>query len=143
MTTNGLRVNENKCRIEMTKEFAKKAQFYGTDEYKDLQNVKKDYPNFKVMTVATKNTNKYRGLTIDGMKAVIEKYGTDEQKAKFHEFLADDEFSKALGLKKASVSTIAKWFMSEMNTLKEAFDKKKAEENNAEEINAEETNKAA
>ena len=47
-------INNKKNTIEMTKQFAKAAEKFGTEEYKALQEVRRDYPHFKIVTVTRK-----------------------------------------------------------------------------------------
>ena len=47
-------INFNNHAIEMTKKFAKAAAKFGSEEYKQLQEARHDYPNFKVVTVSRK-----------------------------------------------------------------------------------------
>ena len=51
--------------IEVSKKFNTLASRYGTDEYKALQEVRRDYPGFKVVEVSTRKAPKstYKGLT--------------------------------------------------------------------------------
>ena len=75
-------INEKKCAIEMSKKEAKAAAKFGSDEYKDLQTARKDYPNFKVVTVTRKTTakkNPFKGLTYEYMKMYIEKHDDDDK----------------------------------------------------------------
>ena len=75
-------INERKCAIEMSKKEAKAAAKFGSDEYKDLQTARKDYPNFKVVTVTRKSTTKknpFKGLTYEYMKMYIEKHDDDDK----------------------------------------------------------------
>ena len=75
-------INERKCAIEMSKKEAKAAAKFGSDEYKDLQTARKDYPNFKVVTVTRKSTakkNPFKGLTYEYMKMYIEKHDDDDK----------------------------------------------------------------
>ena len=75
-------INERKCAIEMSKKEAKAAAKFGSDEYKDLQAARKDYPNFKVVTVTRKSTakkNPFKGLTYEYMKMYIEKHDDDDK----------------------------------------------------------------
>ena len=51
MMNTGLTINTAANTIEMTKEFARKAKYFGTDEYKLLQDVRKDYPTFLLNSV--------------------------------------------------------------------------------------------
>ena len=69
-------------KIEMSKKEAKAAAKFGSDEYKDLQTARKDYPNFKVVTVTRKSTakkNPFKGLTYEYMKMYIEKHDDDDK----------------------------------------------------------------
>ena len=64
-------INEKKMAIEMTKKFAAAARKFGTQQYRDLQEARRDYPNFKVVTVtrkATGNQDTYKGLTYKFME---------------------------------------------------------------------------
>lgn len=75
-------INERKCAIEMSKKEAKAAAKFGSDEYKDLQAARKDYPNFKVVTVTRKATakkNPFKGLTYEYMEMYIEKHDDDDK----------------------------------------------------------------
>ena len=54
--------------IEMTKKFAKAAARFGSDEYKALQEARKDYPDFKIVTISRKPATQrdaYKGLTYE------------------------------------------------------------------------------
>ena len=74
MANNGLKVLREKKTIEMTKAFAKAATDPRSDEYALLQQVRRDYPRFKV-TQRTINHKKsqehYAGLTYEYMENYI------------------------------------------------------------------------
>ena len=70
----GLTINTAANTIEMTKEFARKARYFGTDEYKLLQDARKDYPTFSVATRKTVSKESYKGLTINYMYNYIKKH---------------------------------------------------------------------
>ena len=59
--------------IEVSKKFNTLASRYGTEEYKALQEVRRDYPGFKVVEVSTRKAPKstYKGLTYDYMENYI------------------------------------------------------------------------
>jgi len=59
--------------IEVSKSFNTLASRYGTDEYKALQEVRRDYPGYEVVVVATRKAPKssYKGLTYDYSKSVV------------------------------------------------------------------------
>lgn len=67
--------------IEMTKKFAAAARKFGTKQYRDLQEARRDYPNFKVVTVTRKATgcqDTYKGLTYKFMEDYIQKHDDAE-----------------------------------------------------------------
>lgn len=67
----GLTINTNKGTIEMTKAYEKMASRFGTQEYKDLQQVKKDYPDFRVVVKKTKSGDRMKGLDYTYMEKYI------------------------------------------------------------------------
>ena len=85
MAYNGLKVLVSKKTIEMTKAFAKAATDPRSDEYALLQQVRRDYPRFKV-TQRTINHKKsqehYAGLTYEYMETYIMAHGTMEERVK-------------------------------------------------------------
>jgi len=69
--------------IEVSKSFNTLASRYGTDEYKALQEVRRDYPGYKVVVVATRKSTKnnkpsFKGLTYEYMETYIMSHGTAE-----------------------------------------------------------------
>ena len=125
-----IRINEIKRTIEVSgKGFAKKASTYGTEEYEMLQNVRKDYPVFKVITVsAEKKKASYKGLTYEYMEMYIEKHD-DENKSKMAAYKTlraiDDEAEAALA-ESCSYQKIKEWFLREFKEIAE-FHKKRDE----------------
>ena len=66
-----IRINYAERKIILSSAFVKKAFVHGTDEYKALQSVRNDYPEFALVTRKFKtNTAQehYRGLTSDFMR---------------------------------------------------------------------------
>ena len=67
---NTLKIDFEKSRIIMDRTFAKKVQNTNSEEYAHLQQIRKDYPTFTVVTrQINKNPNKetYKGLTYEYM----------------------------------------------------------------------------
>ena len=84
-----MHINFEKKVIEMSKKFAKAAEKFASDEYKQLQEARKDYPTFKIVTVSRNTTGKretYKGLTYEYMEMYIQKHD-DEQKSIMAEYL--------------------------------------------------------
>ena len=67
-------INSKKRTIEVTKSFAKAASMYGTAEYKDLQEVRKDYPNYNIVVKKTKSGDRMKGLDFDYMEEYIDSH---------------------------------------------------------------------
>ena len=71
-----------KNAIEMTKKFAKAAAKFGSPEYKQLQEARRDNPTFAVVTVNRKpaaKKNAYKGLTYEYMEMYIQKHDDDDK----------------------------------------------------------------
>ena len=121
-----IRINETKRVIEVTKAFAKEASKYGTMEYRELQEVRRDYPNFKVVTrSAGKNKDGFKGLTLDYMETYIKKHREIEieneetgKKSKrdllveFYGYCGKDKKGNKVDFSKtAPYGKIKKWFL--------------------------------
>lgn len=69
---NNLNVNMKNRTIEMTKKFAAASSKFGTEEYKTLQEVRRDYPSYKVVTITRKasksDSSAFKGLTYEYME---------------------------------------------------------------------------
>ena len=81
-------INEKKNAIELSKKEAKAAAKFGTTEYKQLQEARRDYPTFSVVTVTRKTTTKkntFKGLTYAYMETYIQKHD-DENKTIMAEY---------------------------------------------------------
>ena len=115
MANNGLKVLVSKKTIEMTKAFAKAATDPRSDEYALLQQVRRDYPRFKV-TQRTINKKKsqehYAGLTYEYMEDYIKTHGSKDECAKN---LAEFKEQKLISLCHSTsrrYPTIKKWFLA-------------------------------
>ena len=79
-TMTNIAINEKKHTIELTKKDYDKACKFGTQEYLDLQEVRKAYPNYKVVKVTRKaSKNTYKGLTYAYMEKYIKAHDNEEQ----------------------------------------------------------------
>lgn len=77
-----MKINQKNRAIEMSKKFAKAAAVFGSDEYKQLQEARRDYPNFRVVTVSRKSVGKketFKGLTYEYMELYIQKHDDEQQ----------------------------------------------------------------
>lgn len=109
-----LKINDRKKTIEISKAFAKKASYYGTEEYIALKNAKADNQNYRVITLAPKRTKPtFKGLTYDYMIEYIEKHDNEEKSimAEFLSYTGKSDESKGLLADTMSYGSIKKWFL--------------------------------
>ena len=113
-------INRAKRTIEITKKFDNASKRYGTDEYDILQNIRREYPNFKI-TVIKRNTKKdiYKGLTPKKIKDFIIRHDDDEKSMMkaYNEFIGvfDGNFSAET---KKSIKDIREWFLEQFPDVK-------------------------
>ena len=107
-----IRVNYAERKIVLSSAFVKRAFVPGTDEYKALQSVRNDFPDFALVTRKFKtNTaqDRHRGLTYQFMHDYISSHETDAKPvlAELDEMIG---ISKAHSLSKR-YPTIKAWFL--------------------------------
>lgn len=124
---NELTINERNRTIEMTKKFANAAKRFGTREYKELQEARRDYPTYKVVTrSAKKKKDSFKGLTLDYMKNYIKNHEKENSAIlnEFYQLCGKDENGKTIKINNnvvehASYGEIKKWFLKQYPVFKE------------------------
>ena len=124
-------INEKKNAIEMTKKFANAAKKFGTVEYKQLQEARKDYPTFKVVTVSRKTPAKketYKGLTYEYMELYIVKHDDEEQSimAEYKMLRGTSEEAIEALAESLTYQEMREWFLNKFPAIAE-FHRKRAE----------------
>ena len=112
---NALMINFEKNQIVMTRQFAKKCTDTRSPEYAHLQSVRRDYPEYEVITrQIKKNSSKkvYKGLTYEYMRDYIILHTAPED-----ELEAVAEFDELILISKCQAKgkrypTIKKWFLA-------------------------------
>ena len=126
MTT--ITVSARTHSLVLTKSFASKAAIFGSDEYKMLQEARRDYPGYKVTVGKTKEAkNIYAGLDYDYMEKYIKAHDDDKQSI-INEHLmlrGESEEAKAINASSASFLEIRSWFLKTFPAI-EAFYTKRA-----------------
>lgn len=115
-TTTNYTINAAAKEIIITKKFEKAANVIGSNEYKDLVTLMKDFPEFsiKVKEIKKKKGKKtYSGLTIKEMRRFIESRSENE-------LILFDKVVEIAKQKKGSYAITKKWFL---NKYKEDYDK--------------------
>ena len=114
-------IRHNTHTIEMTKKFAKAAEKFGSDEYKDLQAARRDYPNFKIVIIRKSSGKKdtFKGLSYEFMESYIKKHDDDEQSI-MAEYLMlrglSDEAKENLA-EAHSYGAMKKWFLNKFEDI--------------------------
>lgn len=111
---NTIRMNHDKKQIVMDRTFAKLAENVRSEEYAILQQVRQDYPKYKVVQrEIAKNPGKesYKGLTYEYMRNYIIAHTSAEEElaalAEFDEMLLISECHS----KSRRYPVIKKWFL--------------------------------
>ena len=116
-----MKINMNKKTIELTKTEMKNAMVFGTDEYSNLQVVRRDYPDYRVVEIKTKKNNSdFANLKMADIKGYVGKYGSEEQKVSFafiskRTISEDGEYCEP-----QSFFQIKTWFLNEFPEFKES-----------------------
>lgn len=129
MTT--IQINHKNSTIEMTKKFYTESCKFGTDEYKALQEARRDYHGYKPVVAKTKKSgtgalDAFKGLNYEYMEIYIEKHD-DEKKsimAEFKMLRAEDDASVAMDAESESFLTIREWFLDKYPEVREFHEKR-------------------
>ena len=116
-----MKTNLTKKTIELTKAEMKSAMIYGTEEYRMLQEVRRDYPGFRVIEEKTKrNKADFAGLDKKTIAAYVQMRGTDDQKKTF-KFISKKTIDEDGNYHEPqSFFEIKKWFLNEFPELKQS-----------------------
>ena len=122
-------VNRKNGTIEMSKKFAAASANPFSDEYAQLQSVRRDYPKFKIVTVSQKAAKSdYKGLTYDYMRKYIVKHDDAEKSimAEFEMLTATSEEAAELLMEAASYHEVKEWFLDKFPEIKAFHEKREA-----------------
>ncbi len=126
-----MNINMKKNAIELTKKEAAAAAKFGTTEYKQLQEARRDNPGFKVVTITRKSTAKkesYKGLTYGYMETYIQKHD-DEENSIMAEYMMlrglSEEAEEALA-ESFTYQEMKEWFLKKFPAIAEFHKKREA-----------------
>ena len=129
MTT--IQINHKNNTIEMTKKFYTESCKYGSEAYKALQEVRRDYPGYKPVVAKTKKSgtgmlDAFKGLTYEYMELYIMKHDDEKQSimAEFKMLRAEDDLSLAMDAESESYLTIRNWFLEQYPAVREFHEKR-------------------
>lgn len=124
-----IQINHKNNTIEMTKKFYNESCKFGTDEYKTLQEVRRDYPGYKPVVAKTKKSgtgDAFKGLNYEYMELYIMKHDDEEKSimATFKMLRAEDDLSKSMDAESKSYLTIRDWFLEQYPAVREFHEKR-------------------
>ena len=97
------------------------ASTFGSAEYRNLQEARRDYPDFKVVTEkkARGKKNAFSKINMDFIKRYVEKHGSDEQKGILKKLTSKSvDFETGEYSEPTSFFEVKKWFLAEFPELK-------------------------
>lgn len=117
-------INYKEKTIELTKSFAKAASHYGTEEYKTLAEVRKDFPTYEVIIKASAKRKKdsFKGLTYAYMEAYLKAKVTKEKNDKNEKLLKEFYNLRSTEnevVRQASYGEIKTWFLDNCPEIKD------------------------
>ena len=119
---NTLKIDFEKSRIIMDRTFAKKVQNTNSEEYAHLQQIRKDYPTFTVVTRhINKNPNKetYKGLTYEYMRFYIFTHEPADNRKKVIEEFEELVLISQCHSQSKRYPVIKNWFLDRYPEIKE------------------------
>ena len=129
MTT--IQINHKNSTIEMTKKFYTESCKFGTEEYKMLQEARRDYPGFKTAIAQPKKNSKaqnesYKGLDYKYMEKYIAAHDDEDGSvmAEYKMLRGQDEESKEIGIESLSYQEMKAWFLDKFPAIREYHEKR-------------------
>ena len=107
-------INAKNATIELTKVFAKKASHFGSEEYKQLQQARADYPNYSVVTKSVnKRCDHFKGLTYAYMEKYMNEHEEKDLLKDYYTLCGKDENGKdAEFAVAATYGEVKEWFLN-------------------------------
>jgi len=117
---NAVRINHNERTIVITKKYAKLASVYDNTEYRQLEEIKKVYPNYQVIVrEVSKKSSVSSRLTLRTMENYIKMHDDDGKIMEEFKKMRDEKAGE--NLEKTSFFEIKKWFFATYPELKKTI----------------------
>ena len=124
-------INAKNHNIELTKTFATASSKFGSPEYEQLQMARKDYPNYKVVTITRKAPKSdkptFKGLTYEYMEKYIKSHdNAEENMAEYMELRGISEEGEEALAESFNYQEMKDWFLDKYPEIAN-FHEKRAE----------------
>lgn len=129
---NNITVNAANNTIELSKKFAKAASRYGTEEYRMLQEVRRDYPGFEVVEATKKAKaakDPYKKLNFEFMEKYIKAHDNEEKTImkQYLDLRALSDEAIENGAVSKSLPEVRNWFLSKYPQIKKYHEQREQE----------------
>lgn len=123
-------INSKKGTIEITKKFEKLASRFGSDEYKALQEARRDNPKYKVVikTTSAKKKESYKGLTYTYMETYIKAHDDEDKSimSMYEDLRAISVEAQEALAESASYHEVKEWFLHQFPAIAKFHEKREA-----------------
>lgn len=119
-------INTKRNVIEISKSFSKKAFVFNTAEYKDLMEVRHEFPTFRVeVKKSNRKKNSIKGLDYNFIEKYIADHDDEEMSImkEYEKRRGIDEFGLEINAEenKMSYAQIRAWFLTQFPEIKEYY----------------------
>ncbi len=117
-------INAKNRTIELSNTFAKAASLFGSEEYKQLQEARRDYPSYRVVTVKQKSTGNadFANLSFNYMDKYVKAHANgDDLKAEYRSLRSlDENWEKDENGFAADYQIVKDWFLNTFSEFEQA-----------------------
>lgn len=121
---NAITINTKAHTIELSNTFAKAASLFGSEEYRQLQEARRDYPSYRVVTVKQKGTGKadFAKLSFNYMDKYVKTHDiSDDLKAEYRSLRSlDENWEKDENGFAADYKDVKDWFLNTFSEFEQA-----------------------
>ena len=127
---NAITINAKSRTIDLSNTFAKAASIFGSEEYRQLQEARRDYPSYRVVTVKQKGTGKteFAKLSFKFMDEYVQKHASDDTlKTEYRSLRGlDENWQKDENGLAADFQIIKDWFLNAFPEFDRLYNERKA-----------------
>ena len=119
-----LKINAKNRTIELSNTFAKAASLFGSEEYRQLQEARRDYPSYRVVTVKQKGTGNadFANLSFNYMDKYVKAHDiSDDLKAEYRSLRSlGENWEKDENGFAADYKDVKDWFLNTFSEFEQA-----------------------
>ena len=121
---NAITINAKNRTIELSNTFAKAASLFGSEKYRQLQEARRDYPSYRVITLKQKSTGNadFTKLSFKFMdKYVKDHANSDDLKAEYRSLRGlDENWDSDENTIAADYQIVKDWFLNTFSEFEQA-----------------------